>query len=53
MIGESEQPMTVSAGEKHSVALVRVKRADNTYEQTAFAWGSMENGRLGHVNPAR
>ena len=53
LVAESETPLAVSAGEKHSVALVNVRRADNTMETTPYAWGSMENGRLGYVNPAR
>lgn len=52
-MNEQETPLSLSAGEAHSVAVVECQRADGRTEKAAFAWGSMENGRLGYVNPER
>ena len=40
----------ISAGYAHSLAVIRIIRADDRVEHTAFAWGNPANGRLGAVN---
>jgi len=43
----------VAAGDRHSLAVVKVTRVDGRTERTCFAWGSSANGRLGGVGDKR
>ena len=47
-----EPAYSVAAGDRHSLAVVMVRRANRTLERTVFAWGCRDNGRLGGVNDA-
>ena len=47
----AEIPVSVAAGETHSIALVRVQRADGRVENCVHGWGNVGKGRLGRVDP--
>jgi len=48
-----EPAFWVAAGDRHSLAVVQLTRADGRVERTAFAWGCRDNGRLGGVGDKR
>ncbi len=47
----TEKPISIAAGESHSIALIKVERADGRKENCVHGWGNNGNGRLGRVDP--
>ena len=51
--GMRETATCISAGETHSLSVMKVQRLDGSEVLAVFAWGCPDNGRLGGVDPRR